>query len=247
MKKSVATFLTSIALGAVSGAVAAQAPAPGASAESPKPASLGLVVYPGSGQDAAQHLAGRARRDRGLQDDQHTGVEVLGQTLACRPDEAQVRRLGRSERGRDADQRHVAGFQRRQVRAGRQPPGLDQRGHRGVRHVGHRAAARGDRLSPGGVDLQPDHGEAGFGDRVQFQVATAAAFPGRYDLILLLDCLHDMGDPEAACRHIRAALEPDGTLLLVEPLAGDRLQDNLTPLGRAYFAASTLRRSCPPR
>jgi SAM-dependent methyltransferase len=86
--------------------------------------------------------------------------------------------------------------------------------------------------------------EAGFGDRVQFQVATAAAFPGRYDLILLLDCLHDMGDPEAACRHIRAALEPDGTLLLVEPLAGDRLQDNLTPLGRAYFAASTL--NCVP-
>jgi SAM-dependent methyltransferase len=85
---------------------------------------------------------------------------------------------------------------------------------------------------------------AGVADTVRFEVAGASEFSGRYDLILLLDCLHDMGDPEAACRHIRAALEPDGTLLLVEPLAGDRLADNLTPLGRAYYAASTL--NCVP-
>ena len=86
---------------------------------------------------------------------------------------------------------------------------------------------------------------AGLGDdRVRFEVASATTFPGRYDLVLLLDCLHDMGDPEAACRHIRAALEPDGTLLIVDPLAGDRLEDNLTPLGRAYYAASTL--NCVP-
>jgi SAM-dependent methyltransferase len=85
---------------------------------------------------------------------------------------------------------------------------------------------------------------AGMADTVRFEVAGASEFSGRYDLILLLDCLHDMGDPEAACRHIRAALEPDGTLLLVEPLAGDRLADNLTPLGRAYYAASTL--NCVP-
>jgi SAM-dependent methyltransferase len=85
---------------------------------------------------------------------------------------------------------------------------------------------------------------AGLADRVRFEVASAAQFPGRYDLILLLDCLHDMGDPGAACRHIRAALEPDGTLLIVDPLAGDRLEDNLTPLGRAYYAASTL--NCVP-
>jgi SAM-dependent methyltransferase len=81
-------------------------------------------------------------------------------------------------------------------------------------------------------------------DRVRFEIASATEFPGRYDLILLLDCLHDMGDPEAACRHIRAALEPDGTLLIVDPLAGERLEDNLTPLGRAYYAASTL--NCVP-
>jgi SAM-dependent methyltransferase len=85
---------------------------------------------------------------------------------------------------------------------------------------------------------------AGLADRVRFEIASASEFRGRYDLILLLDCLHDMGDPEAACRHIRAALEPDGTLLIVDPLAGDRLEDNLTPLGRAYYAASTL--NCVP-
>lgn len=85
---------------------------------------------------------------------------------------------------------------------------------------------------------------AGLADRVRFEVASATEFPGRYDLVLLLDCLHDMGDPEAACRHIRTALEPAGTLLIVDPLAGDRLEDNLTPLGRAYYAASTL--NCVP-
>jgi SAM-dependent methyltransferase len=86
--------------------------------------------------------------------------------------------------------------------------------------------------------------ESGLGDKVRFEVAGASEFPGRYDLILLLDCLHDMGDPETACRHILGALEPDGILLLVEPLAGDNLVDNLTPLGRAYYAASTL--NCVP-
>ncbi len=85
---------------------------------------------------------------------------------------------------------------------------------------------------------------AGIADRVRFEVASATEFSGRHDLVLLLDCLHDMGDPEAACRHIRAALDPDGTLLIVDPLAGDRLEDNLTPLGRAYYAASTL--NCVP-
>jgi SAM-dependent methyltransferase len=85
---------------------------------------------------------------------------------------------------------------------------------------------------------------AGLADRVRFEIASASEFPGRYDLILLLDCLHDMGDPGAACRHIRAALEPGGTLLIVDPLAGDRLEENFTPLGRAYYAASTL--NCVP-
>lgn len=85
---------------------------------------------------------------------------------------------------------------------------------------------------------------AGLSDRARFDIARATEFTGRYDLVLLLDCLHDMGDPEAACRHIRAALDPDGTLLIVDPLAGDRLEDDLTPLERAYYAASTL--NCVP-
>jgi SAM-dependent methyltransferase len=82
---------------------------------------------------------------------------------------------------------------------------------------------------------------AGVADRVRFTRASAASFPGSgYDLIAFFDCLHDMGDPVAAARHARATLAPDGTLLLVEPLAGDRVQDNLNPLGRAYYGFSTL-------
>jgi SAM-dependent methyltransferase len=96
----------------------------------------------------------------------------------------------------------------------------------------------------GSISRAQERARAAGSNSPRFQVASASDFPGHYDLVLLLDCLHDMGDPEAACRHIRAALEPDGTLLLVEPLAGDRLAENLTPLGRAYYAASTL--NCVP-
>jgi SAM-dependent methyltransferase len=82
--------------------------------------------------------------------------------------------------------------------------------------------------------------EAGVGS-VRFDVATSSDFPGSgYDLIAFFDCFHDLGDPPAAARHARSALADDGTLLLVEPLAGDRLEDNLTPLGRAFYSASTL-------
>ena len=56
----------------------------------------------------------------------------------------------------------------------------------------------------------------------------------------MFDCLHDMGDPVGAARHVREAIAPDGTWLVVEPMAGDRLEDNLNPLGRIYYAASTL-------
>jgi SAM-dependent methyltransferase len=82
---------------------------------------------------------------------------------------------------------------------------------------------------------------AGVGDRVRFEVAAADAFPGRdYDLVACFDCLHDMGDPIGVARHIRAALAPDGTWLVVEPNAGDGLVDNLNPIGRAYYAFSTM-------
>jgi SAM-dependent methyltransferase len=82
---------------------------------------------------------------------------------------------------------------------------------------------------------------AGVGDRVRFEVATAKDYPGAgYDLVATFDCLHDLGDPVGAAAHIRTTLAPDGAWLIVEPYAGDRVEDNLHPLGRAYYAASTL-------
>jgi 2-polyprenyl-3-methyl-5-hydroxy-6-metoxy-1,4-benzoquinol methylase len=75
----------------------------------------------------------------------------------------------------------------------------------------------------------------------RFEVAKAKNFPGRdYDLIACFDCLHDMGDPKGAAAHIRQALKPDGTFMLVEPFAHDHLEDNLNPVGRMYYAASTM-------
>jgi SAM-dependent methyltransferase len=83
--------------------------------------------------------------------------------------------------------------------------------------------------------------EAGLDSNTSFEVAAAAAFPGTgYDLVAMFDCLHDMGDPVGAARHVRAALAGDGTWLVVEPLAGDRVEENLNPVGRAYYAFSTL-------
>jgi len=82
---------------------------------------------------------------------------------------------------------------------------------------------------------------AGVSDRVTFEVARAQNFPGAdYDLIALFDCLHDMGDPVSAAKHIRGKLANDGTWLLVEPFANDRLEENLNPVGRIFFAASTM-------
>ena len=83
--------------------------------------------------------------------------------------------------------------------------------------------------------------KAGVADRCTFEVAPASAYPGTgYDLVAIFDALHDMGDPVGAAAHIHRTLAPDGTFLLVEPYAGDRLEDNLTPIGRAFYAASTL-------
>jgi len=84
-------------------------------------------------------------------------------------------------------------------------------------------------------------GAAGVEDRVRFQVSPAASFPGAgYDLVTMFDCLHDMGDPLGAARHVRESLAPDGTWMIVEPAAGDRVEDNLNPVGRAYYGFSTL-------
>jgi SAM-dependent methyltransferase len=82
--------------------------------------------------------------------------------------------------------------------------------------------------------------EAGLGDQLQFAVATAADFPGSgLGLVTTFDCLHDMGDPVGAARHIRGALADDGVWVIVEPYAGDTVADNLTPVGRLYYSLST--------
>lgn len=82
---------------------------------------------------------------------------------------------------------------------------------------------------------------AGMADRVTFEVSPAKSVPQRsYDLVCFFDCLHDMGDPVGALRHVRNIIAPDGTCMLVEPFANDRLEDNLTPVGRVYYAASTV-------
>lgn len=82
--------------------------------------------------------------------------------------------------------------------------------------------------------------EAGVSERVCFETAEAASYPGNdYGLICFFDCLHDMGDPVAAARHAAEALAPGGTVMLIEPFAADRMEDNLTPVARLYFAAST--------
>jgi SAM-dependent methyltransferase len=81
----------------------------------------------------------------------------------------------------------------------------------------------------------------GLGDRVTFEVASAKDYPGAgYDLVAFFDSLHDMGDPVGIGSHVRRSLGPDGAWLLVEPFANDRLEDNLNPVGRMYYAASTM-------
>ena len=77
-------------------------------------------------------------------------------------------------------------------------------------------------------------------DRVEFVEATAKDYPEQdFDLVCFFDCLHDMGDPVGAAKHAHQALKADGSVLLVEPFANDRLEDNFNPVGRLYYAAST--------
>ena len=95
---------------------------------------------------------------------------------------------------------------------------------------------------PSSVEAARKRAEAaGVADRVRFEVAAARDIPGDgYDFVAFFDCLHDMGDPVAAARRVREALAPGGTLMVVEPVAGDRIEDNLNPVGRIYYAASTM-------
>jgi SAM-dependent methyltransferase len=83
--------------------------------------------------------------------------------------------------------------------------------------------------------------DAGVSHRVKFEIEPASSYTGGgYDLVTMFDCLHDMGDPVGAARHVHSTLAPDGTWMIVEPLAGDRVEDNFNPVGRAYYGFSTL-------
>ncbi len=87
--------------------------------------------------------------------------------------------------------------------------------------------------------------EAGVGDRVTFEVADSSSFPGdRYDMIAFFDCLHDMGNPVGAAQRACQTLAADGSVLIVEPMAGNCVEENFNPLGRTFSAASTL--CCTP-
>ena len=100
-----------------------------------------------------------------------------------------------------------------------------------------------------GYDFHPssiEHAEAharehGVIANARFAVGTAKDYPEKdFDLVTFFDCLHDMGDPAGAAAHVRQSLKSDGSWMIVEPMAGDRLEDNLNPVGRIYYAASTM-------
>jgi hypothetical protein len=82
---------------------------------------------------------------------------------------------------------------------------------------------------------------SGVESRVSFQRASAKDYPGRgYDLVTMFDCLHDLGDPVGAAAHVKDTLAEDGTWMIVEPRAGDRVEENLNPVGRVFYSGSTL-------
>jgi SAM-dependent methyltransferase len=95
---------------------------------------------------------------------------------------------------------------------------------------------------PQSIELaQAAASKAGVSDRVKFDVAKAKDYPGKgYQLVAFFDCLHDMGDPEGAARHVLQSLDPNGVWMIVEPFAHDKLQDNLNPIGRVFYGASTM-------
>ncbi len=81
----------------------------------------------------------------------------------------------------------------------------------------------------------------GLAEQVQFEVSSAKEYPGRdYDLVTAFDCLHDLGDPLGAAQHVRRSLKADGTWMIVEPFANERLEENFNPVGRICYSASTL-------
>jgi hypothetical protein len=83
--------------------------------------------------------------------------------------------------------------------------------------------------------------QGGVGERISFDVSSAKAYPGNdYDLVTFFDCLHDMGDPAGASKHVYESLAADGTWMIVEPFAHDDVEKNLNPIGRIFYSASTM-------
>jgi len=95
---------------------------------------------------------------------------------------------------------------------------------------------------PGSIDAARAHARAhGVEQNARFEVGAAENFSETgLDLVTFFDCLHDMGDPTGAACHVRQSLKPNGSWMIVEPIAGDSLEQNLNPIGRLYYAASTM-------
>jgi SAM-dependent methyltransferase len=96
-------------------------------------------------------------------------------------------------------------------------------------------------LHPASIDAANRHAKEQQTANVQFSIAAAKDFPGSdYGFVTVFDALHDMGDPVGAASHVKQALQPDGTFMIVEPLAGDSLAENINPVGRVYYGFSTM-------
>src|SRR5205807_4245563 len=95
---------------------------------------------------------------------------------------------------------------------------------------------------PSSIEAARQHAsEHGVTGNCRFEVGTAKDYAASgLDLVTFFDCLHDMGDPTGAAAHVHQTLKPDGAWMIVEPMAGDRLEDNLNPIGRIYYGASTM-------
>jgi SAM-dependent methyltransferase len=96
-------------------------------------------------------------------------------------------------------------------------------------------------IHPASIERANEHAQSQGLTNLRFEVATAKNFPGKdYDLVTVFDALHDMGDPVGASVHVREALKPDGTWMIVEPFAGDTLEENMNPVGRVFYGFSTM-------
>ena len=202
----------------------------------------GPVYLPGAFVLALGALEGRAADHRGL------------------PHRRRVR-LARAGRRRVQRLRAVLPPRLRgEPRAQLDPGARRSRGEASGRRASRRCRVRArllDRAHGAGIPRLDDHrlglprrvdraqarkraADAGVANRTSFEVASAQTFTGSaYDLVTTFDCLHDMGDPVGAARHVREALTPDGTWLIVEPAAADTVEGNLNPVGRIYYSAST--------